>query len=96
MKEQSLCYQMNGLPPVHDEGQSVHTDWVGSEKGRIKNSWRRHDHKGKAKLQESVTNLQKEGEKMILQLLILTKAFMSLQSSALTSYNLMYTFMLGQ
>lgn len=82
---------MNGLPPVHDEGQSVHADWVGSEKGWIKNSWRRHDHKRKAKLQESVTNLRKEGEKIILQLLILIKAFMSLQGSALTSCNLMYS-----
>lgn len=58
--------------PVHDVGQSVQTDRVSGKHSGVKDAWRRHDHQGKAKLQEGVTHLRKKRELMH-QFILLTK-----------------------
>lgn len=52
-------------PPVHDVGQSVHTNRVSGQQGWIKDSSRRHHHQGQPVLHKCVTHLreQKPGKK---------------------------------
>jgi len=56
--ERSLWQAALESPPVHDVGQPVHTGRVCGKQGGVENSWRRHHHEGKAKLQKGVTYLR--------------------------------------